>query len=211
MNIDYILKDSIKINFIRRKLIEWKTENSFDFPWRKTKNSFYQLIAEIFLQRTKAEQVIPVFMQFCEKYKKTDDLVNEKEENLYKIIKPLGLKGRTKKLIALSNYLEYKYNRRIPDSFDKLVSIPGIGPYTASAYLSLYRNKFGILLDSNIVRFYGRLFGFQIDGETRRKKWINKVAFTLTPKRNFKKYNYALIDFTRVICSNKPLCDKCSL
>lgn len=85
-----------------------------------------------------------------------------------------------------------------------------VGDYVASAFLSLHSNQREVLVDSNIVRFYSRFFGFEANAETRRQKWFKELAEKVTPNKNCKQFNYGLLDFTRKVCkAKKPLCDAC--
>ena len=68
-----------------------------------------------------------------------------------------------------------------------------------------------VIIDSNVVRLYGRLFGFEYDGETRRKPWLRELADRITPARIYRDFNYAVIDFTRSICKPRPDCGHCML
>ncbi|MBQ2644295.1 hypothetical protein IJG14_01815 [bacterium] len=118
------------------------------------------------------------------------------------------MQQRNKDFKALAKILSEK---SVPESKEELIKLPGVGEYVASAYLSLHQNKRAVIIDSNVVRLYGRFFGFETDGETRRKKWFIDLANKLTPKRNFYLYNYSLLDFPRNICTQKPNCTKCIL
>ena len=82
----------------------------------------------------------------------------------------------------------------------ELLELPGIGEYIASAFRSLHFGIRDAIIDSNVVRLYGRFFGMKTDSETRRKKWIIELSNNLTPINEYKAYNYGLIDFTRKIC-----------
>ena len=101
--------------------------------------------------------------------------------------------------------------RQVPDNYDELLSLPGVGPYAAGAYLSLHRDIRHIIIDSNVVRLYCRLIGRTYDGETRREEWLRAFAEQVTPSSGFKVYNYAVLDFSRAICTHKPDCNKCPL
>lgn len=209
MNIDAFKNDTRKIKFIRKHLIEWGRSNFISFPWRCNQSDFHSLVAEILLQRTRAEQVVPVFKKFCEEFPDVSALARSSEKIIKEIIEPLGLHWRAKQLLALGIFLVNQKSGEIPDRFEELIKIPSVGPYAASAYLSLHRNIYSPIIDSNVVRFYGRVFGFNTDIETRRKKWFYEIAVLLTPKRQFRVYNYSLIDFTRAICKPRPYCEKC--
>jgi len=126
------------------------------------------------------------------------------------VIKPLGLAWRAEFLKTLGKSLVKKAGR-VPLEYDELVALPGVGPYAASAFLSLHCGKRSVIIDSNVVRIYSRLLGQSYDGETRRKKWVAEFADSITPRDDFKKFNYALLDFTRVLCSPRPRCSDCPL
>jgi len=189
----------------RDTIIEWRNKNFSDFPWRKTNNKWHALAAEIMLQRTRAEQVLPVYLSFSKKYKTPIDYLNDEKSDIFK---SLGLTWREKEFKKLAKILS---ENEISKDKNTLLELPGIGDYIASAYRSLHLGIRDIIIDSNVVRLYGRFFGIKTDGETRRKKWIIELADKLTPINNFKEYNYGIIDFTRKICKPIPLCQVCSL
>lgn len=192
-----------KIKYFRKKILVWGKNNFRDFAWRKSGNKWHALIAEIMLQRTKAAQVLPVYEHFVRKYSNPTEFVTNYDGNIFE---NLGLPGRNKYLKKLNEIL---INKEIPESKEDLLELPCIGDYIASAFLSLHLGKRAAIIDSNIVRLYGRFFGFKTDGETRRKKWLNELAEHLTPRKAFKDFNYSLIDFTGGICKPKPLCNIC--
>lgn len=97
----------------------------------------------------------------------------------------------------------------IPESEEALIQLPGIGPYAAAAYLSLHRKRRAVIVDANVVRWLGRLFGFPFDGETRRKHWLKDLAEILTPTVAFRDYNYAVLDFSMQVCNARPECTMC--
>lgn len=193
----------MKGDFFVSKILEWKSKNYFYFPWRETENSWHALVAEILLQRTKAEQVVKVFNEFCIKYPTPSDYTQERN---CKIFDNLGLKWRARELLKLAETLSEK---EIPFEKEELTKLPGVGDYIASAFRSLHLREYDVIIDSNVVRLIGRYYGIQTDSETRRKKWFKRIAECMTPEKKFKDYNYGLIDYTRTICKPKPLCSNC--
>lgn len=121
-------------------------------------------------------------------------------------VKNLGLHWREQQINKLAESLT---GIDIPESKDDLLELPSIGNYITSAYRSLHLGIRDVIVDSNIVRVLGRYFGFETNGETRRKRWLIQLAGKLTPERKFKEYNYALLDFSRAICKPKPICHLC--
>jgi len=190
-------------------LLSWGRENFAEFPWRISRSPFHSLIAELLLQRTKAEQVKPVYIQFKRRFRSIKSLAMSSEEEVKKIIGSLGLHWRARWIHKLGVHLHTKNNSRIPEEQEELERLPGVGPYAAGAYLSLHRNVRAAILDSNVIRLYSRYFGFNAGPETRREKWLSEFAKKITPEKDFKIFNYALLDFTRLICKPKPLCQDC--
>ena len=198
-----VLADDDVIIYVRRKLLAWGRERFEDFPWRGSTNEFHTLIAEILLQRTRATQVVPVYLDFVDKYPDAASLSKATIREIEDIILPLGLRWRAKLLIRLGKSLK-RLNWEVPDDQQLLIHLPGVGAYISAAYLSLHRGRRAPIIDSNIVRFYGRFFGFNTGPETRREQALIKLADRITPKSKFKAFNYALIDFTRNICRPRP-------
>jgi len=182
-----------------------------DFPWRKTKILFHALVAEMFLQRTKANQVIKVYYNFTEKYKTPLDILNDKSKSHRKILKPLGLHWRIQFFETMCRQLVEDYNCTIPDDKKELMELAGIGDYVASAYLSFQLQKPEPLIDSNTVRFVSRYFGIEKNQESRRNKEFKSIIKKLLPNRKANKFNYSFLDFTMMICGPKPICKKCML
>lgn len=193
------------IKHFTSKITKWAENNFAEYPWRKTNNNWHALVAEIMLQRTAADQVVPVYNNFCNLYETPSDYYLNADGTLFD---SLGLKWRAVKLYELSAVLS---DNNIPEEKEKLLKLPGVGDYIASAYRSMHLGHYDVIVDSNIVRLYGRYYGFDTDGETRRKKDLKELANKITPLDSFQHYNYGIIDFTRVICRPKPLCSECPL
>lgn len=193
------------INYFRRKVLVWGRSNYADFPWRSTSNRWHALVAEIMLQRTKAEQVLPVYISFADKYRIPEDFINDKSARPFE---PLGLHWRDREFRSLTTVLA---NGNVPEAREVLLKLPGVGPYISAAFRSLHAGVRDVIIDSNVVRLYGRYFGFLTDGETRRKKWFMHLAERITPLKSFKDFNYGLLDFTRMVCRPRPRCLECIL
>ena len=194
---------------LRSALVSWGRKNFTNFPWRHTENRFHALVAELLLQRTRADQVLPVYEEFVRLYPVPQSLAASPPEHLAEMMQPLGLHWRIPLLLELGEKLAEAGG--VPTDRRGLLALPGVGPYAASALLSLHVRVRCAIVDSNVVRLYSRLFGFQFDGETRRKKWFLQVAEKVTPARVFRDFNYALLDLTRAICRPKPLCEECAI
>ena len=197
----------VKIESIQAALINWGKENYADFSWRSTENKFHALIAEVMLQRTRAEQVEGVYTDFIVKVPSLD--IDLDLQGIREVLRPLGLNWRIDKIVELLGVL--KEIECIPFEYSELVRLPGIGDYAASAYLSFHANTRRPLIDSNAIRLWGRVFGIEFGPETRRKRSFRELIDAVTPTELFKEFNYAVLDLTRAICKPKPLCNNCPL
>lgn len=188
----------------------WGQENYQKFSWREASQPWHGLIAEILLQRTRARNVEPVYERFICRFNSLDELAAASVEDIEEVIHSLGLAWRAARLRDLGKGL-LRSGGRIPNTVEDLKKLPGVGEYVASAWLSFHGGVRCKIVDANIVRFICRLLGKPMDGETRRQEWLHTIAEDLTPRRNWKTYNYAVLDFTMKICGTRPLCKACPI
>ena len=199
-----------KTRTIREKIYEWGQRHYKNFPWRSTNNPFHGLVAEILLQRTRAESVVPVYQEFVERFESPEELAAAPVEDIKSLIYPLGLHWRAPLLHRLGQALAQRSS--FPSSIDELKDLPGVGDYTANAWMSFHGGKRGVLIDSNTVRLFARLSGRERNGETRRKKWLRTLADKVTPSQSAPSFNYALLDFTMNVCMPaNPKCAQCPI
>ena len=209
--VESIKIDNKTINYLKRKIGAWNYSGGKQYPWREAQSEFHALIAEILLQRTKAEQVIPVYRAFIKTFPSIKELSRSSAGRIKEIILPLGLSWRSKKLKELGRVLYTENKGNIPGDYETLLKLPGVGPYSAAAFLSLHNNRPATIIDSNIIRLYGRFFGFKTDAEIRRNKHLINLLERITPRKESKKFNYSLLDLSRSICKLRPVCCSCPL
>jgi A/G-specific adenine glycosylase len=193
---------------IRKILLEWGKVNYQNFPWRETSNDWYSLVAEILLQRTRAKNVVSVYNAFISRYPDPGTLASSSKDEVKAIIQPLGLPWRAKYIFLLGKELSTK---EIPVTYEGIVMLPCVGDYVASAFFSLHGKKRAILVDANTVRWLCRFLDQEMDGETRRKKWLRDCFEVITPHKKWKEFNFSLLDFSMTICNKKPICNHCLL
>lgn len=169
------------------------------------------MLAELLLQRTRAEQVAPVYKQLCKLFRRPEDMAAAPPNIIADTVHPLGLHWRASWLQQFAREVANRFGSSLPRDVQVLDALPGVGPYAAAAFVSLHAGKRAPIVDGNVVRLYGRLFGFKTDGETRRKKFLHVIAERMTPPTKFREYNYALLDFTRAVCAPAPRCKDCPL
>ena len=201
--------DQATIQKIRRRIMNWGRAHFQDYPWRSETDSWLTLVAELMLQRTRAAQVVPVFMAFREQYHTASALVEAGPDEAHRVTAALGLHGRGPQLYELAAAVAKAGQASSVDPTG-LSAIAGIGPYTYAAWLSLHQGKRAILVDSNVYRWLGRMTGQQYGRDPRGIRWLNELADQLTPQRVFRDYNYSVLDFTMLVCRPRnPSCDIC--
>jgi len=182
------------------------------FTWRHKPTPYKIMIAEFMLQRTKAEQVEPVYKKFLQQYPDSISLSKAKLKTIAKYTSSLGLHWRAKNFLHASKYIVNNYNGRFPKTRNELLNIPGIGDYVAGAIMAVCYNNADYVIDSNIARFVNRYYGFRLSGEIRRKKIIIDKSKELFRVKDQRKFLFALLDFTALICKPvKPVCNNCPL
>lgn len=197
---------------IRSGILEWGNKSLRDFPWRNTHDPYKIIIAEIMLHRTNADQVKPVYEKFIEDFPDFSSIVRAGSKNIMTEIQSLGLFWRSDLLYRLAEEVEEKYNGTLPLEKKKLMELPGVGHYIASAILCFGYNLPEPLLDTNTVRVIGRIFGIKITDSSRRSKKFYKIMEDIVFCEKPKKLSLSMIDFAALVCTAKhPKHDLCSI
>lgn len=201
-----------KMRFLKEGLLNWYNSNQRSYSWRSNPTPYKVMIAEFMLQRTRADQVAPIYDCFLNKYPDLNSVANADFEELEEILKPLGLRKRVANLQIASKYIIEKFKGVIPSNKEKLLEIPGIGDYTAGAILAIAFSKSSSIVDSNIARILNRYFGLDLKGEIRRKTEIKNISYELFDYNKPEDILFAMIDFGSKICMPKnPSHKQCPL
>jgi A/G-specific adenine glycosylase len=205
--------DPLKKESFVNLLLHWHKSNARDFPWRSDKDPFKVMISEIFLQKTKAENIVTVFNRFLSKYPTAESLSCASLNNLENELKEIGLyRQKSIKLQKLGVALIENNKGIIPSNLEDLMNLPGIGRYIGNAVLCFAFGYDVPLLDTNIGRIVQRVFSLEVSGEKRKKKEAWDVLSSLVPAGKSKQYNYALIDLGASLCkAKKPMHELCPL
>lgn len=199
------------VRAIRRRLLAWGRRNRLQLAWRSEPDPWLTLVAELLLQRTRASQVEPVFLQFRDLYPTAAALVAAGPAAAQRVTAHLGIHWRGPLLFELAKVMARSHGQP-PESLAELERLTGIGPYTAAAWLSLHRGKRAVLIDSNVSRWLSRLTGRPYQRDPRHVAWLHQLAGQLTPPRVHADYNYAVLDFTITICvPRQPRCGECPI
>jgi len=207
----------MKLSFLKdelaRVLLDWYFGNKCQYPWRYTKNPFLVMVSEFFLQKTKSEDAVELYNEVVGKYRNVLELADADIFFLKEIFSKLGLVYRAERLVSAARFIMSEFGGEIPDSLEKLISIPGIGTYSANAVLCFgFGKKVGIA-DSNIIRIYSRFFSMKFKtSRPRYDKGLWEFANKILPENRYVDFNYALLDLGKLICTSKrPKCSVCPL
>lgn len=170
-------------------------------------------LSEIILQQTRVEQGWAYYLRFIEVFPNIEALAKAPEKKVFKLWEGLGYYSRCKNLITTARYIHTHYKGRFPDTYNEILSLKGVGPYTAAAIASFAFNLPYAAVDGNVLRVISRYFGLEepIDS-TNGKKMYAVLAQELLPRDAPGVYNQAIMDFGAVICKPQtPLCADCVL
>jgi A/G-specific adenine glycosylase len=193
-------------------LLKWNTtSNHRPMPWKGEKDPYKIWLSEIILQQTRVEQGWSYYEKFVTTYPTVHDLANAKEEKVFKLWEGLGYYNRCKNLIFSARYISKKLNGVFPNDYESLLSLKGVGPYTAAAIASFAYNLPYAVVDGNVFRVLARFYGIHTPTDTPQGiALFNKIADENLSKKQAGIYNQALMDFGATVCKpSTPNCADC--
>jgi len=205
----------MKDQLVTNKILKWYDINKRSLPWRKNvskqKGQYYTLVSEFMLQQTQVATVIPYFNRFIKIIPSLEILAKIQNKKLIKLWEGLGYYSRARNLKKTAQVIIKNFKGKLPNNFEDLISLPGIGNYTASAILAIAFNKPYIPLDGNIERVLKRYLYLKKDNEIHKDNLIQKKSIFGTSSRS-SDYAQALMELGALICKpTNPLCNQCPI
>ena len=205
----------MKDQIITNKILNWYDINKRSLPWRKKtsskKRQYYTLVSEFMLQQTQVVTVIPYFNRFIKNIPDLETLASFENQKLIKFWEGLGYYSRVRNLKKAAQVIIKDFNKKLPDNFLDLKSLPGIGDYTASAISAIAFNKPFIPLDGNVERVLKRYLYLKKENQIQKDNLIKSKKVLGTSSRS-SDYAQALMELGALICRpNNPLCEKCPI
>ena len=194
-----------------RSLINWYGCNKRDLPWRNTTDAYKIWISEIILQQTKVKFGLKYYLKFLQKFPTIFDLSDAKENEVLKVWEGLGYYSRARNLHFTSKFIVNNLNGKFPNTYLEILSLKGIGIYTAAAISSFaFKLPFAVL-DGNVIRLLSRYFGIKVPFDNSRgKKLFQQLSQELLNDNYPDLHNQAIMEFGALICKPKlPKCDIC--
>jgi len=196
-----------------QKLIAWYEVNKRFLPWRDTGDPYLIWVSEIILQQTRVVQGLEYYLRFIEAYPDIFSLAHAGIDEVLKIWQGLGYYSRARNMHSAAKYIVDVYQGKFPDTYEGLITIKGIGDYTASAIASLAFGQAVPVIDGNVNRVIARLHGVQqpIDMPSGRQV-IRDHAENMMVRNDPGTYNQAIMEFGALQCVPKnPDCNNCIL
>jgi A/G-specific adenine glycosylase len=175
-----------------------------DLPWRRVRDPWAILVAEVMLQQTRVERVIPKWSAFLDAFADPTSCADASLGDVLRLWHGLGYPRRARNLHATAVEVRATHGGRLPDTLDALVALPGIGPYTARAVLAFAFERDVGVVDTNIARILARTTGERLT-PTRAQA----SADSLVPQGEGWTWNQVLMDLGAVVCRPRPACGSC--
>ena len=200
---------------ITKKILNWYDNNKRSLPWRARcsakKKEYFTLVSEFMLQQTQVKTVIPYFNNFLKDIPNLQSLAKVSEAKLLKHWQGLGYYSRAKNLKKSAKMIIDNYSGRLPNNFEELKKLPGVGDYTASAVSAIAFNQQIIPLDGNIERVLKRILNLKTEGEIKKEN-LHKQKKIFGKTSRSSDYAQALMEIGALLCKPKnPYCDKCPI
>lgn len=198
-------------NSFANLLLLWAENNVRDLPWKGIKDPYKIWLSEVILQQTRVEQGTSYYHNFIAFFPTIHDLADASEDKVLKCWEGLGYYSRARNLHYTAKYISRSLSGSFPDNYAGLLSLKGIGPYTAAAISSFAFEEKKAVIDGNVKRLVSRILGITEPIESSEvlntlDKFTHEAIQNVTPSL----FNQALMDYGATVCKpKKPLCDPC--
>ena len=193
------------------KIINWYKKNKRDLPWRKTTDPYKIWLSEIILQQTRIDQGLRYYLKFCDNFPDINSLAGADEERVLKLWQGLGYYSRARNMHKTARIIVDKYHGQFPDNYSDIISLKGIGDYTAAAITSFAYNLEYPVVDGNVMRLLSRIYGIKKAINSKAgKKEIYFLARDLIDQDQPGEFNQAMMEFGALQCKpHNPDCKVC--
>jgi len=194
-------------------LIIWYYKNARSLPWRKTKDPYLIWLSEIILQQTRVEQGLKYYIAFKYSFPDILSLSKASEDQVLKLWEGLGYYSRARNMMSAAKQIADVHQGVFPNTYEDIISLKGIGPYTAAAIASF---SFGLpyaVVDGNVFRVLARYYDVDIPiNSPQGKKYFGELAQEVLDKSNAATHNQAIMEFGALYCRpSNPHCEDCIL
>jgi A/G-specific adenine glycosylase len=193
-----------------KKLISWFEKNKRSLPWRQTRDPYKIWVSEIMLQQTTVNAVIPYYKRWIKRFPTIYHLAKAQRKTVLTYWQGLGYYRRAKHLHITAKIIVKDFHGKIPNNREVLRKLPGFGPYTTGAVLSIAFGEREAIIDANVRRVIMRILSIRGQANTTHDQKINRFLKTIMPQTKMSEFNQGLMELGALICQSKDVqCVKC--
>ncbi len=194
-------------------LLAWFARHRRDLPWRNNRTPYRVWISELMLQQTRVDQAEPYFLRFMRRFPDIKSLARAPEVDVLKTWEGLGYYSRARRAHATARHLVDHHRGIFPDTYDGLLALPGIGPYTAAAVASLAFGRDHAVLDGNVIRVLARVIALDESTDQQAvRASLQRLVDSLLPAGRAAEFNESIMELGALVCTPaKPDCRHCPL
>ncbi len=198
-------------NIFSETLIDWYFKNKRALPWREKPNPYKVWLSEIILQQTRVNQGMPYYFSFIETFPTVQDLANASEDQVLRLWQGLGYYSRARNLHFTAKFISKEYNGEFPSTYNEIIQLKGVGPYTAAAIVSICFKEPKPVIDGNVFRFISRYFGIEYDISIPKTRKVFEALLTEIIDHQYPgEFNQGMMEMGALICKPvNPSCDLC--
>lgn len=192
-------------------LLNWFARFQRDLPWRRSRDPYRIWVSEVMLQQTRVETVIPYYERWFAQFPTLLDLAAAPQDQVLKAWEGLGYYSRARNLHRAVQAVAERFGGEVPDDEEAVRSLPGVGPYTAGAILSIAFNRSVPAVDGNVMRVLSRLFRIGDDiMKPKTREGMERLIRTMIPEGQASAFNQALMELGALVCTpSSPKCLAC--
>jgi A/G-specific adenine glycosylase len=198
---------------LQEKLLAWYRAEKRDLPWRQTRDPYKIWVSEVMLQQTQTATVLEYYENFLARFPDVYALANAALDDILKAWEGMGYYARARNLHRAANFICENLRGRLPRRYEKLLAIPGLGPYTAAAVASIAFNRDHAVVDGNVARVLCRLFKIQEPIKSNsNNRALRELAQLFLPQGQARDWNQAVMELGARICTpRRPKCEICAV
>lgn len=208
------MKNEYLLSEIVEPLLQWFVENKRILPWRENPTPYRVWVSEIMLQQTRVEAVKPYYERFMKELPDVEALAFAEDEKLLKLWEGLGYYSRVRNLKKAAVMVMNDYHGKIPENYEELNQLCGIGSYTAGAISSIACGKSEPAVDGNVLRVVMRVMADSAEiTKASVKKEVENALRRIMPGKRSGDFNQALMELGAMICvpNGEPDCNSCPI
>ncbi len=193
-------------------IMAWYAEHQRELPWRQTKDPYAIWLSEIILQQTRVAQGLPYYERLLAAFPSVRDLAEAPEATLLRLWQGLGYYSRARNLQKAAQMVMRDFAGSFPSTYDDIIRLPGVGPYTAAAIASFAFSEAKAVVDGNVFRVLSRVFSVETDIASSAARGVfTSLAQSLIPTQDPAGFNQAIMEFGALQCTPSPDCSICPL